>query len=40
MRNCRENHFDLDCVKNKNKISIYKKSKLNKGYLLLFSFLK
>ena len=31
MRNCRRgNHFDLDCGKNKNKISTNKKSKLNK----------
>ena len=37
MRNCRrENHFDLDCAKNKNKISTNKESKLNK--VCYFSF--
>ena len=35
--NCRrENHFDLDCVKNKNRISTNKKSKLNKVYYFSF----
>ena len=30
IRNCRrENHFDLDCAKNKNKISANKKNKPN-----------
>ena len=39
MRNvCTENHFDLDSVKNKKKISSIKKNKLNKDYLSLFLF--
>ena len=35
IKNCRrENHFDIDCVKNKNKISTKQAKK--KDYLLLF----
>ena len=35
MRNCRrENHFDLDCAKNK--IATNKKNKLNKVYYFSF----
>ena len=35
---CIENHFDLDTVKSKNKISMNKKNKLKKDYLSLFLF--
>ena len=33
-----ENHFDLDSVKNKNKISTNEKKKLNKDYISLCFF--